>query len=85
MKDTPDFILKKQFEIIAQKTNAEKLQMTLAMMKTSYDMAYQLIKKQNPTFSHRQIIAKRFEMIHGSEFSKEEKARIIQHLLEVNR
>lgn len=58
--------------------------MTLAMMKTSYDMAYQLVRKQNPTFSHRQIIAKRFEMMHGSEFSEVERARIIQHLLTVN-
>jgi hypothetical protein len=29
MQDTPDFIRQKQFEIIAQKSNAEKLQMTI--------------------------------------------------------
>ena len=80
MKDTPDHILQKQFDIIFQKSNLEKLEMSLEMISLSYNMAYQLMKKQNPDLSHRQIIARRFEMMHGSDFSKEEKERIITHL-----
>ena len=46
-------------------------------------MAYDLIKKKHPEFSHREIIAKRFEMMHGDDFSEEEKQRIIEHLKNV--
>jgi len=80
MQDTPEHILQKQFDIIYQKSNYEKLMMSLEMMQLSYDMAYDLIKKQNPMLSHRQIISKRFAMMHGAEFSEEELHRICQHL-----
>ena len=82
MKDTPDFILQKQFDIIYKKTNLEKLQITTSLMQLSFDMAYNLIKRQNPTFSDREIVAKRFEMMYNKEFSEEEMKRITAFLLQ---
>jgi hypothetical protein len=81
MQDTPDFIRQKQFEIIAQKSNAEKLQMTMEMIELSLQMAYNLIKGQNPHFSHREIIAHRFEMLYKDCFQPDELERIKKHLL----
>ncbi len=83
MQDTPDFIRQKQFEIIAQKSNAEKLQMTMEMIELSLQMAYNLIKSQNPHFSHREIIAHRFEMLYKDYFVAEELEKIKQYLLSV--
>jgi hypothetical protein len=80
MKDTPDFIIQKQFEIIYAKSNRQKLEMTFEMMELSFDMAYHLVKRQNPDFTHRQIIAKRFEMMYYKDFSPEELQRIVEHL-----
>jgi hypothetical protein len=83
MQDTPDYIRKKQFEIIAQKSNIEKLKMTMEMIELSLDMAYSLISKQYPNFSHREIIAYRFEMLYKDCFKEDELQRIKQHLLSV--
>jgi hypothetical protein len=84
MKDTSDFMIQKQFDIIYSKSNQQKLAITFEMMALSYDMAYNLIKKQNPHFSHRQIIAKRFKMMYAKDFSAEELQRISTHLENVD-
>ncbi|MCS6796792.1 MAG: hypothetical protein NZ516_12620 [Raineya sp.] len=83
MQDTPEHIRQKQFEIIAQKSNAEKLKMTMEMIELSLQMAYDLIKRQNPHFSHREIIAHRFEMLYKDCFNEEELQRIKKFLLSV--
>ncbi|MFN3315837.1 MAG: hypothetical protein ACK40K_03430 [Raineya sp.] len=83
MQDTPDYIRQKQFEIISQKSNAEKLQITMEMIELSLQMAYNLIKHQNPHFSHREIIAHRFETIYKDYFLPDELQRIKNHLLSV--
>lgn len=80
MKDTPDYVLKKQFEIISKQSNSKKLMKSLDLIKLSHEMAYQLIKKQNPELSHRQIIAKRFNMIYRKEFNQQELSRITKYL-----
>lgn len=80
MKDTPNYILQKQFDIIHKQSNSKKLMKSLDLMKLSYEMAYRLIKKQYPTLSHRQIIAKRFEWMHGKDFTQKELTRIKKHL-----
>lgn len=80
MKDTPEFIPQKQFEIIYQKSDYEKLTMTLEMMQLSFDMAYQFIKREYPHLSHRQIIARRFRIMYEKDFSAEELERIAQYL-----
>lgn len=82
MNDTPKHVKQIQFDIIFKKTNEEKLRMTMEMIDTSLEMAYNLIKKQNPQFSHRQIIAERFEMLYKTDFEKEELQKIKKHLLE---
>lgn len=83
MDDTPEYIKQMQFDIIFKKSNEEKLRMTMEMIDTSLEMAYNLIKKQNPQFSHRQIIAERFEMLYKTDFENEELQKIKKHLLEV--
>jgi hypothetical protein len=46
-------------------------------------MAYNLIKSQNPHFSHREIIAYRFEMLYKDYFVEDELEKIKQYLLSV--
>ena len=82
MDDTPEHIKQMQFDIISKKTNEEKLKMTMEMIDTSLEMAYNLIKKQNPQFSHRQIIAERFEMLYKTDFEKEELQKMKNYLLQ---
>ena len=81
MNDTPAFIKKKQIEIINQKSNLEKLRISCDMITASLEMAYSLVKRQNPTFSHRQIIARRFEMMYKTNFSPEKLQEIKDYLL----
>ncbi len=78
------FIKKKQIEIINQKSNLEKLQISFDMMSVSFDMAYSLVKRQNPTFYHIQIIARRFEMMYKTDFSVEKLQEIKNFLLNCN-
>lgn len=81
MTDTPDFIRKKQFEIIYQKSDEEKLKMSVKMIENSLYIAYGFIKSLYPDFSHRQIITKRFQVTYKNNFPKEILDKILQHLL----
>jgi hypothetical protein len=48
MKDTPDFIMKKQFEIVMSKPIAQRLLITDEMIGLSRKLAIQRIKSQYP-------------------------------------
>jgi hypothetical protein len=80
MKDTPEFILKKQLEIIRSKPIEARVQMTFDMIQFVHDMADARIKRKMPDISPRDLVAKRFAEIYERDFSPEELERIVHHL-----
>lgn len=83
MKDTPEFILKKQVEIIRSKPIEMRVQMAFDMIQFVHDMADRRIRLKNPTISEQELVAQRFTEIYAQDFSPEELERIANHLKNV--
>jgi len=69
MKDTPDYILQKQLEIIRPKSIEERVQMTFDMVQFVHDMADMRVKRKMPNISKRDLVAQRFMEICERDFS----------------
>lgn len=81
MKDSSDFILQKQVDIIAAKPIEKRIEMSLDMINLVYDMTKQRILKQNPCLSQGETIVKIFCDFYERDFSQEEVLRICESIL----
>ncbi len=79
MTDTPDFIAKKQFEIVMSKSVAQRLQLTDAMMRQSRLLAVNRIKKANPNCTDKELKYLIIEDYYGTELGEKRLKDLKQH------
>lgn len=69
MKDTPDFIAQKQYEIFMSKPLKERVLMNLEVSVWVWNMTFLRLKRENPHLSDAEIRILRFIEYYGKEFS----------------
>ena len=79
--DTPDYIRKKQNEIVLSKPPLERLKMCIEMSNFSFDMLKRVIKSKNPGISPNQLKFEMVKAMYADCYSEEEMARIEEHFL----
>lgn len=80
MNDTTPEIARKVSELIRLKTPAERFEMGLSMYKTSKLLLIQFIRRHNPQISDVELRQEFFLKMYGSDFSPEERDKIVKHL-----
>ena len=71
MNDTPRHILKKQFEIINKRTDAEKIERWLELTDLSRNIILDQLRQKHPEMSERELIAELFKIFYKNEFTPE--------------
>ena len=77
MRDTPDYIRKKQIEIILSKPMNERLRMTLDMIDFARETTRRLIKREHPEFTDVEVNIELFRRTYKNDFTPEEMQNII--------
>lgn len=77
MKDTPDYIIKKQFEIIYSKPVKERFLMTFDMIEFARKQAENKIRSKNPYISDIDLMIAVFNLFYDKDFSVQTKNNIL--------
>lgn len=81
MTDTPDFIARKQYEIVMSKSVAQRFRLTDAMVSHSRQLAINRIKKMHPHCSDSELKYLLIEAYYGQELGSERLIEVKQQLL----
>jgi hypothetical protein len=71
MNDTPKHILKKQFEIINKRSDAEKIERLLELTELSRNIILNQLREKHPEMSERELIAELFKIFYKNDFTPE--------------
>lgn len=81
MNDTPDFIRKKQLEIVLSKPISERFQMGLEMIEFFIQQTRATIRRQHPDYTEAQVSFEFVRRVYPDVFGAEEMERIRQFFL----
>jgi hypothetical protein len=84
MHDTSADIIQKINEMIQEKTGQERLMMGCSMYETSKTLITQAILKENPQISKVDFKQEFFLKFYGDDFNPIERARILEHIKNLN-
>lgn len=79
MTDTPDFIAKKQFEIVMSKTVSQRLQLTDALVNQSRILAVNRIRKAHVNCTEKELKYLIIKQYYGSELGEARLNDLKQH------
>jgi len=77
MLDTPDYILKKQFEIINSKSIKEREKLIFDQTMSAIEIIKKRIKLQNPEISDKELKIEFFKIFYKNDFSEVEMNKIV--------
>ena len=84
MNDTPKHILKKQFEIINKRSDAEKIEKLFELTELSREIILGQLREKHPEMSERELIAELFKIFYKKDFSSEKLNEIAESIREYN-
>ena len=85
MKDTPDHIIRKQFDIIHSKPIRERLRMMTEMTELSWSIIENQIRKKAPHLTEDEVKIEVFKIFYKSDFDKDTMEKIINSLIEYHK
>ena len=85
MKDTPDYIIRKQFDIIHSKPLAARLKMMTEMTELSWSIIKNQIRKKAPHLSEGELKIEVFKIFYKSDFDQDTMDKIIDSLAEYHK
>jgi hypothetical protein len=71
MNDTPKHILKKQFEIINKRSDADKIERLLELTELSRNIILDQLREKHPEMNERELIAELFKIFYKNDFTPE--------------
>jgi len=71
MNDTPKHILKKQFEIINKRSDADKIERLLELTELSRNIILNQLREKHPEMNERELIAELFKIFYKNDFTPE--------------
>lgn len=80
MDDTPDYIKKKQFDIIMSKPFSERLHMAFDMIDFSRTLIKSGIKRENPDISPVELHIELFRAFYKNDFDEQTLNKIISQM-----
>ena len=81
MEDTPPEIKEKMHALFRTKTLSERLEMGCSMYDTSRALIIDAIVRERPNISSALLRRELFLRFYGEDFEKEERERIVAHLM----
>lgn len=78
MTDTPDEILRKQVEIVQSKPESVRFAMQIEMMEYAMNKTKEMLRKQHPHLSEREITVEFVKLYYKEDFSEEEMKKIVE-------
>lgn len=82
MNDTPDYIIKKQFDIIYNRPISEKIRSLFEMTELSRNIILNQLRLKNPGMSKVDLQIELFRVFYREDFSPEKLDRIAQQMRE---
>ena len=80
MNDTPDYIIKKQFEIIYSKPVKERFLMTFDMIEFARKQAENNIRSKNPLINDKDLMIAVFNLFYDNDLSVQTKHAILNKM-----